>query len=160
MGYVSKSPAQPKKNISLQLLDLGDLRPASDKGKLGAMYNSYGMSVSDVLEPQNMFSEIQRGFTLELERAGYSVLSAGGQEMTLKADVMAASCDMTGNSQKGITRMRIVLTDKGQEVLNNVYSGEGNVGFTLDGTCSDALNKSIQNLIGEFVKDLDQYVAS
>ncbi len=78
----------------------------------------------------------------------------------VESALLEATHRATGNSQKGITRMRIVLTDKGQEVLNNVYSGEGNVGFTLDGTCSDALNKSIQNLISEFVKDLDQYVAS
>ena len=159
MGYVSKSPAQSLKNISIQVMKFTDQREESQKGKLGGRYNQYGMKAGDVLEPQDLFEDIETGFKTELEKAGYTV-TANSQDLVLKGEVIAVSCDQTNGAQNGTVRFRLILTDKGKEVLNSIYTGESKIPFTFDVTCSDAFNDAIRKSIASFVKDLDNYVAS
>ena len=160
MGYTTNSPEQARKNISIQVMEFTDQRLASEKGKLGARYNQYGMKAGDVLEPQNLMGEIHKGFLTELERAGYNSSASASEDLTLKGEILALSCDQTNNSQSGTVKLRLILTDKGHEVLNTIYSGDSKVPFTFDGTCSDAFNDAVKKPITTFVKDLDQYIKS
>jgi len=157
VGYVSKSPKQASKNIFIQVINFEDSRPVPERGKLGSRYNQYGMNAGDVLEPASMVEGLQNAFITELQNAGYDIVT-DGRDLVLQGSVLSVVCNQNNSSQAAAIKMRIVLLDKGQEVLNNVYQGNSKVRFTFDITCSDAFNDAIRNLVTSFAKDLDEYV--
>ncbi len=156
IGYVSKFPKQEPKNVSIKISNFEDGRSASEKGKLGGKYNQYEMKIADILEPQDMISSFQQAFIAELENTGYA--TSNGNDLILKGTVQSVSCDLTNGAQTANIKMRLILNDKGREVLNSIYTGNCKISYTFDQTGSDAFNAAIRDLVASFVKDLNDYI--
>lgn len=157
--YVPKSPQQADKGVMVQIPGFEDGRSAVDKGVLGGNYNQYNARLSNITEPANMLPRLREAFISELTNSGYQV-TAEPKDLVLKVTLESITCDVRAISQKSTITARIMLMDKGKEVLNDIYRNDATVGFSFDATGSDVLNKNIGELARKFAADLDQYITT
>ena len=158
MGYTSNAPRQANKNVSIWLKSFTDGRSAAEKGILGGVYNGYNMRMGDVTEPANTIESIKKSFESELDRAGYNIVMSE-QDLVATAEVVSVTCDARLKSES-LIRVRIKLQDKGNEVLDKVYTGRADAFVIVGFATSQALNASIKKIATELVKDLDEYIKS
>ncbi len=150
---------QAPKNVSVWVEKFEDARPESEKGKLGGVYNGYNMRFGDVHEPEAMIESLKKSLEDELENSGYEKI-INDHDLTIDAALESAVCNV-GTERKADLKIRFKVRDKGQEVLNSIYSGEGKAGiFNMDMSCTDPLISSVKNVMGKFIKDLDEYIKS
>lgn len=122
---------------------------------MGAVRNAYGMEMGEVVEPPQMFVQIQKALNAELENSGYTIVSEGG-DLTVSAALKTAICDAEGTRSAQI-KIKFEVWDGAEKVHENLYHGasENLVLFSID--CSKPLNDALRQVMGQFVSDLNRY---
>ncbi len=143
-------------NISVSINAFNDEREEMDRIVLGTVQNGYGMDVGDVNAPPELFSQVKNALNDELKNSGYT-LTAGKADLIISATLTEIVCDVHESTSAQIT-IKFKLMDGDKKVMDHAYHGE-NSKFILPVNCSKPLNKAIQNLMGEFVSDLNRYVS-
>ena len=157
INYKTDSPKQNSKGIDVSVLSVVDNRPVSERDVLGRVMNGLGMKVGDIKSPPDLLEKIKKSLESELENAGYTI-SAQDKSLVLKTSLESLSCFFKDKTEASI-RIRFIVTDHGQEVLNHVYGGEGEH-HPLWGEHDPAIINSIKAAFNEFLKDFDQYTKS
>jgi hypothetical protein len=158
MDYKPLGAQQQSKNISVLLEDIKDVRPLNEREVLGKVKNAFGMDAGTVREPKDLLPQIKTSIEKELLNAGYTVTA--DTQLKITSELVFLSCYFKDEGH-ALIRMKFIVTDRGQEVINHTYSGEGShrtdwewVPFT------GAIQKATGTMLQEFVKDLNGYVIS
>ena len=158
INYQVNSPAQVKKNVSVFLQEVEDVRPVSARGVIGSVDNTAGMKFGDIKEPDNFIGILKQAVGGELTNAGYT-LALDSKDISIKTQLESAACLWNGKSCATI-RLRFIVNDHGHEVINKVYGGDAAkfafIGYAFDAALTESATKSIN----QFIKDLDSYVKS
>ena len=154
--YTVQLPVSGTRNVFIHIQDFEDTRGSYEIGKLGGVYNGYNMRLGDVKEPPGLVQSIQSAFMTEIKNSGYQVVS-DDRDLVLRGILQSVTCD-SGNSKQSDLKVRLILKDKGDEVLDQVYQGKSNVFFTLDTSCSRPLVNALEQVVSKFVRDLNEYV--
>ena len=78
----------------------------------------------------------------------------------IQATLKTVTCDVSNNTQANLI-MRMVVLDKGTQVMDKTYKTTGHIPFlSFDVTCSDPLGKAIEDMVKKFPDDLDEYTRS
>ncbi len=154
-------PQQSAKNILVHLTEFNDARPDAEREVIGKVFNSYGMETGQVKQPKDMISTLRKSFESELTNAGYALVNET-DAIQIKADVEFVSCYYDKDRPKASIRIKFAVNEHSQEVLNRIYGGE-KTGSRFESPfnfCGGPLSDSISLITSDFVKDLNEYVAS
>lgn len=123
---------------------------------MGTVQNGYGMDMGDVNAPPELFSQVKNALNDELQNSGYT-LTTDKADLIISATLTEIICDVHESTSAQIT-IKFKLMDGNEKVMDHTYHGASSkIVFPVN--CSKPLNKSIQNLMSQFVSDLNRYVA-
>jgi hypothetical protein len=154
--YVPKHAPLKTNSVSVWIQNFEDARTVIEKNVLGGVYNGYGMRLGDVQEPGGMIASIRDAFAAELQNRGYALVN-DDKDLVVQATVQTVTCDMS-NVRLANLVVRLIVCDKGKEVVNKIYTGNASIFFTLDMTCSEPLGKALEDIVKKFGADLDGYI--
>lgn len=154
--YQTVLPKKSPNNISVSVQEFNDERKEMNKMIMGTVQNGYGMDMGDVNAPPELFSQVKNALNDELKNSGYT-LTTDKADLIIFATLTEIICDVHESTSAQIT-VKFKLMDGNEKVMDNTYHGASSkIVFLVN--CSKPLNKSIQNLMGQFVSDLNRYVA-
>lgn len=158
IGYKIDPVAAPSKNVDVKVNSFTDGRSTREMGVIGGLYNGYGMRMGDVFEPQGLVRSLENAFKAELANSGYKVTDES-KDIVIDGVVEGISCEIR-NGQNSSFVVRFKVSDRSQEVINKTYQGKKTIHITFDTSGSDSINAAMKQLIKNFIKDLDEYIAT
>jgi len=144
------------KNVSVKIDSFVDERSEPERGVIGGVYNGYNMRMGDVKEPVDLVATMMEAVRSEVKNAGYRI-SDNAQDLVVRGFVKLVACD-SGNGKTSQLTLRLVVEDKGQEILNKIYHEQSSNRFTLTLNCGPVLTESLQKIASQFVQDLNEYI--
>lgn len=162
-GLVPQAQASPQpaaKKAQIALVTFVDQR--TEKKAVGTMRNAMGMRTADVLPTNSVTDWVTQAVKTDLEKSGYSVVSAAGAVpagagAVVSGEVLNVFCDMY-MSYTGQVSLLMRVSRDGKELSAKHYSGEGSAGIAFAGTAesfAESLSLALAAALRKFVADLD-----